>query len=86
MRTSIDKAGRIVIPKGVRDRLRLVPGTEVEVVESGDRIELILPDDRPQAVLVEKNGRLVISGSAGRRVTLDETLQLRDALRDDRGR
>jgi AbrB family looped-hinge helix DNA binding protein len=86
MKTTIDKAGRVVIPKEIRDRQRLAPGTEVEIVESGDRIELILPDHRAQAVLVEKDGRLVISANVGRPVTLDETLALRDALRDDRGR
>jgi AbrB family looped-hinge helix DNA binding protein len=85
MKTTIDKAGRLVIPKAIRDRQRLVPGTEVEVVESGDRIELILPDDRDEAILVEKDGRLVISADAGQTVTLDETLAVRDALRAGRG-
>lgn len=42
--------------------------------------------DRPHAVLVEKDGRLAISAAVGKHVTLDETLALLDALRDDRCR
>ncbi|MGH3450722.1 MAG: AbrB/MazE/SpoVT family DNA-binding domain-containing protein, partial [Haloechinothrix sp.] len=71
MKTTVDKAGRVVIPKPIRDRQHLFPGTEVEVIESGDRIELIPPDDREEAVLVEKNGRLVISAATGQRITLE---------------
>jgi AbrB family looped-hinge helix DNA binding protein len=82
--TTVDKAGRIVIPKAMRDRLHLAPGTQIEVVDSGDRLELIPPDHREAAVLVEKDGLLVISAATGRGVTLDESLDLRDALRDDR--
>lgn len=36
----IDKAGRIVLPKVVRDRLRLSPGDSLEVVCSKGRIRL----------------------------------------------
>ena len=86
MKTTIDKAGRVVIPKEIRDRQRLGPGAEIEIVENGDRLELILPDDRAEAVLVEKDGRLVISAEVGQPVTLEETLAIRDAMRDDRGR
>jgi AbrB family looped-hinge helix DNA binding protein len=82
MKTTIDKAGRIVIPKAIRDQRRLVPGTEVEIVVADDRIELILPDDREEAVLVEKDGRLVIANDIP--MTMDETLALRDELREQR--
>ncbi|MET0420492.1 MAG: AbrB/MazE/SpoVT family DNA-binding domain-containing protein, partial [Acidimicrobiia bacterium] len=33
MRTTIDGAGRIVVPKALRDSLNLTGGTEVELVE-----------------------------------------------------
>lgn len=40
MRTTIDGAGRLVIPKRIRDRLQLVDGAEVEVTEHDGRIEI----------------------------------------------
>jgi len=42
MKTTMDKAGRIVVPKSLRDQIGLVPG-EVEVVaESGGlRIDVV---------------------------------------------
>jgi len=84
MQATVDNAGRVVIPKPIRDRLGLVPGPVIDVVDSGDRIELIPLDDRAPAVLVEKDGRLVISADSDRTVTLAESLALRDALRDGR--
>ena len=43
MRTTIDKAGRVVIPAAVRDRAGLTPGTElrIRVDEFGVRLERI---------------------------------------------
>lgn len=81
MKTTIDKAGRVVIPKAIRDQRHLVPGTEVEIVVADDRIELILPDDRVDAILVKKDGHLVVSADTGVETTLEETLALRDQLR-----
>jgi AbrB family looped-hinge helix DNA binding protein len=48
MRTTIDKAGRIVIPAGIRDRTGLTAGTEVEVTEDqlGVRIERVADGPR----------------------------------------
>jgi AbrB family looped-hinge helix DNA binding protein len=84
MKTTIDKAGRVVIPKPLRDRYRLVPGTEVDVIDSGDRLEFVLPDDRDDAVLAEKDGRLIISAATGKPTTLEEVLTVRDGLREGR--
>ena len=43
MRTTIDKAGRVVIPAAVREKAGLTPGTELEVSvdETGVRIERV---------------------------------------------
>ncbi len=44
MRSSIDAAGRLVIPKPLRDALHLHGGQEVEVLERDGRIEIeVLP-------------------------------------------
>ena len=40
MRTTIDRAGRVVIPKPMRSALRLSGGEEVELSLSGERIEM----------------------------------------------
>jgi AbrB family looped-hinge helix DNA binding protein len=74
MRTTIDKAGRLVIPKVLRDRLGIRPG-EVELIADGAalRIEPITSDE-----VEEHAGRLVIP-SAGRQITSDDVQTLRDA-------
>ena len=61
MRTTIDKAGRLVIPKPLRDLLGLLPG-EVEVAADGAalRVEPIATDE-----LAEEDGRLVIPAAGG---------------------
>ena len=58
MRLVVDKAGRIVIPKALRDRLRLSPGTELEAEIEEDRL-VATPVGGPEVVLIEENGRLV---------------------------
>jgi len=57
MTVTIDKAGRVVIPAAVRERLGLQPGTplELSVEDAGIRLT---PSAQPPA-LVRKGGRLV---------------------------
>lgn len=43
MRTVIDSAGRLVVPKAARDELGLGPGTELEVRIVDRRIEIEVP-------------------------------------------
>ena len=40
MRTTIDSAGRIVVPKELRDALHLLGGDEVEIALDGERLTL----------------------------------------------
>lgn len=40
MLASIDKAGRVVIPKEIRDRLDLAPETELNIEVQGDSIRI----------------------------------------------
>jgi AbrB family looped-hinge helix DNA binding protein len=74
MRTTIDKAGRLVIPKPLRDHVGLRPGeVEVTVDGTGLRVEPLADDS-----LDERDGRLVIPAGG---VEIDDDLvrSLRDA-------
>ncbi|MDT5188573.1 MAG: hypothetical protein QOG79_1412 [Mycobacterium sp.] len=74
MRATIDKAGRLVIPKQLRDHLGLQPG-EVEVTADGAglRVEALADDS-----LEERDGLLVIP-AAGVKITDELVRSLRDA-------
>lgn len=43
MKTTIDNAGRIVVPKQAREELGLAPGTELELRVVDRRIEIEVP-------------------------------------------
>lgn len=43
MRTTIDSAGRLVVPKAVRDDLGMTAGTELELTVVGHRLEVEVP-------------------------------------------
>ena len=74
MRSTIDKAGRLVIPKALRDSLGLVPG-EVEVTPDGAGLHIEpLADDHLQ----DEDGLLVIP-AAGATIGDDLVRTLRDA-------
>lgn len=62
MKTKVDRFGRIVIPKEIRDRHGLVPGDEIEIEETADTILLRPLSELPG--LVEKQGLLVFRGRA----------------------
>lgn len=62
METTLDKFGRVVIPKEIRDDLSLKPGEVLEVEKSGD--EVILKLLREEPALHMKEGVLVFSGVA----------------------
>ena len=57
MRSTIDKAGRVVIPAAIRDRAGLTPGSELEITEDehGVRVQRVAPGPR----LVKVGRRLV---------------------------
>jgi AbrB family looped-hinge helix DNA binding protein len=48
MLTTIDKAGRVVIPAAIRERMGLAPGTALDITEDelGLRIERVAPGPR----------------------------------------
>ena len=57
MRTTIDKAGRVVIPAPIRQAAGLTPSTELEVMMDDTSIRLVRVVSGPR--LVRRRGRLV---------------------------
>ena len=80
MQVTIDKAGRIVVPKPVRDRLGLQPGDELELIEGPDGL-LLAPPPRKKAQLVTLDDGWLVIAADGVAPTLDEILAIRDAGR-----
>jgi AbrB family looped-hinge helix DNA binding protein len=78
MRTTIDKAGRVVIPASIRDRAGLSPGTTLEITvdEFGVRLEPVAPGPR----LVKVGRRLVArpTGDVNARPSLDVATLVED--------
>ncbi|HLA76668.1 MAG TPA: AbrB/MazE/SpoVT family DNA-binding domain-containing protein, partial [Vicinamibacteria bacterium] len=59
MRSAIDSAGRIVIPKALRDRLGLGRGRAVEIRERDGRIE-IEPASTPMSLVKRSGGPVAV--------------------------
>lgn len=62
--SKVDSKGRIVLPKEVRERLDITPGTEVEVREE-DGKAVVEPETDPDEIL-DRMERLVAETSADR--------------------
>jgi AbrB family looped-hinge helix DNA binding protein len=60
MEAVVDQAGRIVLPKSIRDALGLLPGTKVDISPYGAGVQVV-PAGRT-ARLVEEDGVLVSAG------------------------
>lgn len=77
MRTTIDAAGRLVIPRAIREQVGVYGAAEVDVDLDGAaiRIEPVVTGD-----LAEQDGRLVIPNT-GTPVTAEMIERLRDADR-----
>lgn len=60
----VDAKGRVVLPKSLRERLGLDPGTEVEVVEEDGKL-VVKPERSPEDVIGTME-RLVEEASANR--------------------
>ena len=73
---TIDGSGRIVIPRDLRLRHRLIAGSRLILVEDDDRLVLIPRQQLPTTV--EKDGLLVFQGQ------LSEAFADHRAVRDDR--
>ena len=58
MSSTIDRAGRIVVPKAIREAANLRPGTEVESRVQGGHIEI---EPVPVTVTLRRRGSFVVA-------------------------
>ena len=77
MRTSIDRAGRLVIPRSMRDHIGLIGGGEVELELDGAAIRI---EPVAGTELREDGGLLVIPATG---TSIDDTL-VRELIDADR--
>ena len=75
---TIDRAGRVVIPKELRDRLSIEPDTELEVTADGDGIRLSPRRGRGRAV-IDDDGWPVIERANVITITDADVQRWRDA-------
>jgi len=73
MKTTIDRTGRLVIPRQVREDAGYTPGVELNV-EYRDGVVVIEPVLK--AKLIRKKGLLVSHVPGARKLTLEETNRL----------
>ncbi len=76
----IDKLGRLVVPKKIREALHLRAGDKLDVELEGDK--LTLAPKRAGRGLYEKNGWLVYD--SGVPMSAEESLRLVDDMREER--
>jgi AbrB family looped-hinge helix DNA binding protein len=58
MKTTIDRAGRVVIPKAIREAVHIRPGADLEIRARDGRIEI---EPLPLDVKLVKRGRLTVA-------------------------
>jgi AbrB family looped-hinge helix DNA binding protein len=58
MNTTIDRAGRIVVPKNVRDEARLLPGTPIQIRCRNGIVEI---EPAPLSVTMRKRAGLTVA-------------------------
>lgn len=74
MITTIDQAGRVVIPKAMRDSLGLSSGSKLEVVESEG--QLIIRPAGLQVSVEQRRGRPVLVAEGAQTLTSEQVREL----------
>ncbi len=84
MKTTIDAAGRVVVPRKIRDAAQIEPGSELEVrLENG----AIILEPAPVAVQLKRRGSLLVAQreSEGEPLTQETVNATLRAVRSERG-
>jgi AbrB family looped-hinge helix DNA binding protein len=83
MITTIDAAGRLVVPAAIRREAGLEPGQPLEVTVTDGRVEIV---PAPREVRIRERGGFRVAEASGSYETLDEETvrRTRSELRDGR--
>jgi AbrB family looped-hinge helix DNA binding protein len=73
MQVIVDRAGRFVVPKSVRERLGLRENSRLELEETAEG--MILRPIEQGSGLVRRNGRLVFTGHPTGKINWDRLVQ-----------
>ena len=79
MKITIDQAGRVVIPKALRNSLDYTPGTVLEITPMGDELRLRCVREEP--TFIEKEGILVHHGESPADINIADFIQRQRATR-----
>lgn len=79
MMVTIDRAGRIVIPKEIRDRLELAPDTELTLEVHGEQIQIERPRRATRRLEWTDDGRPFFPADDRVQVSDLDVQRLRDA-------
>ena len=82
MKTTIDGAGRLVIPKRVREQAHLKPGMVLEVSCRDGRVEI---EPAPVPIRLVRKGRLVVAVPETQLdvLTAEMVEEIREAVREE---
>ena len=80
VRTGIDKAGRMVIPKEIRDRLHLAPGSEADLEVVGGLLQVSPAEEEDPPYKVINGITVIMGGSPAPGGAAAEVRRLRDSL------
>ena len=83
IKTTIDRAGRLVLPKPIREQAGILPGMELEITVTNGRIEI---SPAPRAVRVERRGelRVAVPAEEGAALSQEEVWRTLRAIRNRR--
>ena len=74
----MDGAGRVVIPKAIREAAGLAPGAPLEITVEGSTVRI---EPAPLPVKVEKKGAVVVASTSTSKLTQEGVEAARAALR-----
>jgi AbrB family looped-hinge helix DNA binding protein len=74
----IDKAGRVVVPKKLREALHLVPGTRLSLRLEGESL-VIEPESKPRGLYMKKGTLVYDAGPGPATDAVEEVANAREA-------